>query len=222
MNLTGGSALDYYLNIPSVGGIQSPYLIVNSEQEKEWIDRIQVRSPDLIYGPFGSLGGIKADSVTIGGRAPLFLKWIMDHYVIMKCNNLLVGFRKDFNQNLPQICSKPINSQQELDFWSQMDGNLTDVGNSIISWSNSAKNMNMKSKKVSDRLIYIKCHKTSGKRRIILEGKSQNNEVMSQYFEGNLRAGILMFDSSIFPISHLTVDKLKVTIQNSDCSLIGR
>ena len=228
INLTGGSASDYYMKIPSVGGIQSPYMIINDDQENEWLSRLQQNDVNGFYGPYGSFGGIKADGTTIGGRAPKVLKWLMDEFNVIKCDNVYMGIKNavDLRQSALE-CSTPKTAQEKLDYWDVINGSSSNLGNSLTMWARGDGNreqtailQNLKTQKIISKVIRFTCLDNFTDQELKIAGKNKDGEYISTIFYANLSTGISEISSEIFPINNLVEGDLNLIIENKACTAL--
>lgn len=229
LNLTGGSAADFYLRMPSIGGIQSPYMIVDREQEEEWLDRLVRSNISGIYGSYGSFGGIKADGSTIGGRAPNVLKWLMDTYSLVKCESGYFGFKEDIEGSFLQNtqCREPVSNQEKVDYWNEVNGGPMHLGNSLIMWGQDKEivkklfsRQGLKETMSKGRLIEFTCSEGSSNQQLRLYGKSDDGSEISTLFYANLGAGKMRLNSEIFPINNLIYGSLNLSVNNNLCTVI--
>jgi hypothetical protein len=228
INLTGGSASDYYINVPSIGGIQSPYMIINDNQENEWLNRLQQSDVTGFYGPYGSFGGIRADGTTIGGRAPNVLKWLMNNFNVVKCDNTYVGIKKsaDLRHSVLE-CSTPKTTQEKLDYWDVINGSSSNLGNSLTMWAKGKGNreqitrlQNLKTQQSKSRVIRFTCSDSFTDQELRIAGKNKDGEYISTLFYANLSPGTIEISSEIFPINNLVEGDLNLILENKACTAI--
>jgi hypothetical protein len=227
-NLTGGSALDFYLNLPSNGGIQSPYMLVDSNQEKEYIKRLEKTS--VFYGGYGKFGGLAADETTIAGRAPTLFRWLMSNYQIIKCNDLYILIKNEELESILKYpglrnCVLPKSYEEEFLYWDNFNGSTTNLRNALLVWQNSADSSSLvQNKKIArvsrqsdfEHTFTIVCDNGAQERELRLISAS-GDETFESKFYAVLRSGKISFDSRIFPITNITNGDLLLSLSETEC-----
>lgn len=234
VNLTGGTASNFYMKVRSAGGVQTPYMVVSDKQERNWINRIVSSKPNFLLGPYGSLGGIAADETTLFGRTPMLGDWLIRNTNPVKCGRsiflipiakwqALVGdFYNDSN------CIVPSNDQQKLDLWNEMNGSVNAYGNALINWARSQPTGNVKvlsdsslriEKSKNHQISFqVRCSQNVANAEILFSVLKGRDVVLRHQFQANLKSGSLGFDTRIFPIFGLSAKDVLVTLKSDYCS----
>jgi hypothetical protein len=231
-NISGGSASDFYMKIPSRGGIQSSYLIVSDSQELEWISRLEKSNVNLLYGGYSQLGGITADQTSLATRAPLFSRWSIANFTPFMCKDIYFAIKntslnvyKSKLQNMGCIFTE--SPKVKLRFWGDIDQTPKNFDNSFYMWKKGEQNFNLKlfDPKVIQFMDYnsnfwnkvrLDCAGAQGTFEIELY-KITDGEVLRTKFSTALKDGIISWDSRIFPIFNLGEGKTFMSLTNSPC-----
>jgi hypothetical protein len=231
-NISGGSASDFYMKIPSRGGIQSSYLIVSDDQELEWISRLEKSNVNLLYGGYSQLGGITADQTSLATRAPLFSRWSIANFTPFRCKDIYFAIKntslnvyKSKLQNMGCIFTE--SPKVKLRFWGDIDQTPKNFDNSFYMWKKAEQNFNLKlfDPKVIQFMDYnsnfwnkvrLDCAGAQGTFEIELY-KITDGDVLRTKFSTALKDGIISWDSRIFPIFNLGEGKTFMSLTNSPC-----
>jgi hypothetical protein len=227
LNLTGGTANDFYLQIPSLGGIASPYLIVEDSQEQRWIDRLKDQNLVWFYGPYGSLGGLRADDSSISTRAPNLFNWLFNNFKLVQCDTFLIGISKNefkqFDKKLNRLgCKAPNDSKEEFELWVVMNGGNIPLDQSLINWKledSFPYNTYITPKVIQiDKMNKIKvfCDSISYSKLKLYGQDKQSKKNLEFDFEALTKSGQLTFRGDIFPIYYF-VSKLFLDLRDSNC-----
>lgn len=230
LNLTGGTANDFYLQIPSRGGIASPYLIVEDSQEQRWINRLKDQNLVWFYGPYGSLGGLRGDDSSISTKAPNLFGWLLSNFKIIQCDSFLIGISnteyKQFEKQLSRLeCKTPNNSNEEMDLWTVMNGGNISLDQSLINWKlddTFPYNRYMTSKEIQINKINkinVFCESISYSKLKLYGQDKQSGNALEFDFEAVTESGQLTFRGDIFPIYYF-VSELFLDLKDSNCVYI--
>lgn len=227
LNLTGGTANDFYLQIPSRGGIASPYLIVEDSQEQRWINRLKDQNLVWFYGPYGSLGGLRGDDSSISTKAPNLFGWLLSNFNLVQCDSFLIGISnteyKQFDEKIKRLeCEIPNNSREEMDLWVVMNGGNIPLDQSLINWKLddsvpynryiTAKNIQIN--KINKLKVF--CDSISYSKLKLYGQDKQNGNALEFDFEAVTESGQLTFRGDIFPIYYF-VSELFLDLKDSNC-----
>ena len=234
VNLTGGNASDFYMGLNSVGGVQTPYMVVNDDQELSWISRIESVQPDFFFGPYGGLGGIEADDTTLFARVPAFSWWLIKNNQIVKCDDITFLIpnrnwtsRRDSFVN-DKRCQVPQDEQSQVNLWNEMNGKVDHFGNALINWGEvnfsnidfiDRKTISIRKQDSFDINFSVKCNQGTANSRIILRSYLGKTLAAETSFKAALGSGVMGFDRRMFPILNLNSSKYTLTIENPDCSI---
>ncbi len=234
-NISGGTASDFYMKIPSKGGVQSTFLIVNDAQELEWLSRLEKTNVQLLYGGYSQLGGIAADQTSLATRARLFSKWSITNFIPFSCKDVYFALKLTsldiYKDELTKLgCRFAETSKDKLKFWEAIDYSLKNYDNSFYMWS---KNLVSYNPKLFDpqviqlsgnnssywNKVQVDCKGAIGAYEIELY-KISGDGVLRTNFSTTLRDGVISWDSRIFPIFNLGPEKTFMNLRNSPCVVI--
>ncbi len=233
LNLTGGQAIDQYLGTPSLGGIESPYVITNDAQESEWNERLKKAGINVVLGPYGSLGAGAFDGSGIGGRAPQVLSWVINGFIPVDCGLFMIAIPKsdisaksaDLNS---QGCLVPTTRVELLSLWNRIDSTQSNLGWSLISWKSNtnSENRSLGSQGVSIKVslakpadllsLNIRCSSPQLVEFYITS--NDNTEDLRQVFTAQVQSGTFRFKPAIFPITTILDGKFTLGLNSTACS----
>jgi hypothetical protein len=232
LNLTGGQAIDEYLGTPSLGGIESPYVITNDVQESAWNERLKKAGINVVLGPYGSLGAGAFDGSGIGGRAPQVLSWVINGYIPVDCGLFTIAIPKsDIDAKTADLssqgCLVPTTRVELLSLWNRIDSTQSNLGRSLISWKshtnsgNKTRGIQNASIKVSltkpTELISLNIHCSSPQLVEFYISSNDTTENLRQVFTAHVQSGTFKFKPAIFPISTVLDGKFTLGLSSTTC-----
>ena len=232
LNITGGQAVDVYLEQNSRGGIHSPYVISNDAQESAWLQRIKESQINFVLGPYS----YAFDGSGIGGRSPMVLSWLIKHFLPVKCSNFMLAIRLEEVQEKNSLlsnrgCAVPFSQSEILSFWTQFDATQANLGKSLLSWKsvsqisnlmpledNTLINVSLKS--VTD-LLTIRVDCMNEQRADFYIESNESKEKLSYGFSALIKSGQHSFRPYIFPIVSILDGNFTLKLVSPSCKFIS-
>jgi len=235
LNLTGGQAIDEYLGTRSLGGIESPYVIINDSQESDWIKRLEKAGINTVLGPYGSLGAGAFDGSGVGGRSPQILSWLIKRFMPFDCNLFTLSIPKsDVQERLAYLnsqgCVVPSSRSELLSLWNKIDATQSSLGWSLLSWKSKTSPQNqlinggkstiqVSLKKSIDILtIQIRCINPQSVEFLI--ESIDGGEKIKHLFSAQVQSGNFAFKPSMFPIVSMLNGNFSLGLNSSTCSFV--